>query len=537
MAIEMTRRNLVASSMALAGTLSVAGTLSATQAHAEEAASANAAQAEVDAENPYDTMQADIVIAGAGGCGLACAVRAAQLGLTTVVVEQEAFTGGTSLCTEGLFAVGTHLQEEAGYDLTVKDCFDQSMNYNHWEGDGALAKEFFSTSKDNFDWLESLGVKFKYARENGKSLPTWHVYEEEEGSGLPGSLYLATMYQVAQDAGAQFVLETTAKQLVMEDGKVAGILCTNAQGTLRIDTPCVLLSTGGFANNHDMLRDIAGVDPDECIPAGVGTRNGEGIQMALDAGAILCSHPETIMCFGGQVDNSPSMSPLFAATGACPGFWFNNKGERFANEELSAINFSYSGNAIRNQKATYCLINDEMIDHMANEGIYNAVGEYIAKGEPVPSLPDDIADQLANNSENCCKGDTIEEIAEFVGCDADTLQQALDTYNGYCDEGVDEEFGKDPEWLIPVKGGSYYAFKLKLAFFTTVGGLKVSLQNEVLDADWNPIPGLYAGGSDAGGLYGASYDVSICTASQEGWAVHSGKRTAEAAARYLGKEA
>ena len=60
---------------------------------------------------------------------------------------------------------------------------------------------------------------------------------------------------------------------------------------------------------------------------------------------------------------------------------------------------------------------------------------------------------------------------------------------------------------------------------------------EVLDANDDPIPGLFAGGSDAGGLYGATYDVSVCTGSQQGWAVHCGKRAAEVAARYLGVQA
>ena len=514
--------------------------LASESAKADKAASSpaegKAKASSLASEKPAATYSADIVIAGSGGCGASAAARAAQLGLTTIVVERNDVPGGASMCTEGLFAVGTHLQEEAGIDLTVEECFSKSMDYNHWEADGGLAMEFFSSSKDNFDWLESLGVKFKYACPNGQSLATWHVYEEDD-SGLPGAMYLNTVIKAGQDAGAQYILSTTACELVMEDGKVAGLLCEGPDGVVRIDAPCVLLATGGYANNAEMIAKYVNIDPERCVPAGLGQRNGEGVQMGLSAGGQMCAYPGCTMFYGGQVDGAAFGTPLFAAFTASPILWINGHGKRFTSEEWAATNFSYAGNSIKGQDVVWSVINDAVVDHFVNEGVYNAMGEYFKEGETLPTLPDDIAAQVADNPDNYVEADTVEELAEKIGCDPQVLADTLASYNDCCAAGDDTEFGKPSQWLIPVDGGKYYATKLKLGLFTTCGGLKVDADAEVLDANGDPIPGLFAGGSDAGGLYGATYDVSVCTGSQQGWAVHCGKRAAEVAARYLGVQA
>ena len=111
--------------------------------------------------------------------------------------------------------------------------------------------------------------------------------------------------------------------------------------------------------------------------------------------------------------------------------------------------------------------------------------------------------------------------------DADKLKASIEKYNGYCANGVDEEFGKDTQYLFALEGGPYYAFELYAGIFTTVGGMKITPDAQVLDAEAKPIPHLYAIGCDAGGIYGDSYDVSICEGSCQGFAVFSGKAAAE----------
>ena len=122
---------------------------------------------------------------------------------------------------------------------------------------------------------------------------------------------------------------------------------------------------------------------------------------------------------------------------------------------------------------------------------------------------------------------TVDELAAELSLDPDALKAAIEKYNGYCEKGVDEEFAKGAEYLFALESGPYYAFELKTGIFASVGGLKITTDAQVLDEHKNPVPHLYAVGNDAGGLYGDSYDVSICEGSCQGFAVFSGKAAAE----------
>jgi fumarate reductase flavoprotein subunit len=131
------------------------------------------------------------------------------------------------------------------------------------------------------------------------------------------------------------------------------------------------------------------------------------------------------------------------------------------------------------------------------------------------------------------KADTLAEAAQMAGLNAQALQETVNIYNGYCSSGVDEEFDKAAEYLIPVGDGPYYLVEVADGYYTTVGGIRISPNMEVLGSEFEPIPGLYAGGSDAGGLYGDSYDVSCSPGSQASWAVNSGRLAALNASAYL----
>jgi fumarate reductase flavoprotein subunit len=144
--------------------------------------------------------------------------------------------------------------------------------------------------------------------------------------------------------------------------------------------------------------------------------------------------------------------------------------------------------------------------------------------------------EYANSPEHpdVFQADTIEELAELMGLDAQTVRESIDTYNGYCDGGLDLDFGKS-DWLWKVEAAPFYAAKLKSAVYTTCGGLKIDSEAEVLDTDGNPIGGLYACGGDAGGLYGDSYDVIICAGSQAGQTINFGRIADDQAKAYIDK--
>ena len=108
-------------------------------------------------------MTADVIVVGAGGAGLSAAIKAASLGLDVILLEKNGFPGGTTLMAEGMFAVDSHYQSEAGIEIDKVELFRRVQEYNHWLSDSKILQRFFDESAASIEWLEELGVKFQWA--------------------------------------------------------------------------------------------------------------------------------------------------------------------------------------------------------------------------------------------------------------------------------------------------------------------------------------------------------------------------------------
>ena len=182
------------------------------------------------------------------------------------------------------------------------------------------------------------------------------------------------------------------------------------------------------------------------------------------------------------------------------------------------------------QDRVISIVTQKQMDNMYEHGGTFGCGEYLHAGEPLTQLWNQFnAKKADKKSGPYIHGplETLEYLAAELKLDAAKLKASIEKYNGYCAKGVDEEFGKDAKYLFPLESGPYYAFELLTGIFATVGGMKVTHDAQVLNAEAKTIPHLYAVGCDAGGIYGDSYDVSICEGSCQGFAVFSGKAAAE----------
>ena len=531
MELEMNRRSFVAAGLAAAGTLT-AGT-----ALAQGAADAQQGDSE---ETGYDiarTVDADVVVVGAGGAGCAAATRAAQLGLSTVLLEQHAQTGGTTLFTEGLFAVNSHWQEELGTNPDVDDLFTRAMDYHHWLCEGHLFREYINQSGADIAWMESNGVMFKGTSTMcGNTYNTWHLYETRDGE-VSGAVYVEQWAAAVEAAGAQIELNTEAVELVSEDGRVCGVIAKQGDEYVQLNAKAgVVLASGGYADNDDMIVELAGVKPGRIQPMGAGGRMGFGIKAAQKLGAALAKAPGTLVYYGGCMPGVTYGSHLYCATSFQPLFWVNQDAQRFVNEYYAERNFSFSGSAQSMQDRVFSILTQAQLDDMVENGGIFGCGEYIKAGEPLTDFWSQYQDQVDAGNEAIQTADTLEELAEKIGVDADALVAEVEKYNGYCAAGKDDEFAKDPQYLRALESGPYYSFELNVGIFTTVGGLKIDEDSEVLTSEGQAIPGLYATGCDTGGLYGDAYDVSICEGSCQGYAVYTGRRAAEAIAAAQGLE-
>ena len=537
-ACRMSRRTFVAGAAATAALAGVAG---AQVAKADEAATDTTSAdpwAIEEIGEPTETIDCEVCVLGAGGTGLAAAIEATQLGLNVVVLEKQGVVGGSFIGTEGLFAVGSHWQEEAGETFTADEVILECMDYHHWIPDPQLYEEFFTRTAETVDWLESLGVVFDHVQSLGDSHNCWHVYEGDGAEGT-GVTFMKSFGAAAEELGIDIELDCPGKKLIMQDGKVAGVLAVRKDGTVvQVNCPVVIVGTGGYSNNGDIIRDLNGSDPSRITASGMSGRDADGLKLMRDAGAVLAAQPGTMMFYGPILPGTSYGSQIQAATSMQPQLWVNQDAQRFVNENMFLQNFAYAGNAVYNQKRAFNICNQALLDRYAAEGPDVGVGVYVNIGDPMTELPDQLADAMESedSAPYIFKADTIEDLATAAGLDPEALRATVDTYTQYCASGVDERFAKPAEYLNALEEGPFYAFEVFNGYFTTVGGIKVNPKTEVLGESDAVIPGLYAGGSDAGGLYGDTYDVGIAAGSQASWAINSGRLAAKNAARYLGYE-
>lgn len=484
-------------------------------------------------DEPTETMDVDLCIVGAGGCGVAAALQAKQIGVENLlVIEKQDVTGGSFIGTEGMFAVGSHWQKEAGETATSAEIIQECMTYHHWQPEYDLYRTFFDKTADTIDWLEENGVEFDHVQALGNSHTCWHIYK---GSNHPGVEFMASLTKAATDAGVTFETGLSGKKLLLGDnGEVKGLLAQRKDGTVvEIDAPAVIVATGGYANNTELTSTLTGKPADFFNPAGTEGRDGDGIKMARDAGAALTRFPGTLQVTG-PVCRGSKWGDDIAAICLQPTLWINQKGERYIGENMSIKNFTFAGTAMLNQDRVFVIESQAQIDRFTSgDGLYVNVGVYALAGQTLPDLPDEIEELVEKGT--VYVADTVAELAEKIGVDPAALGATVEKYNGYCDTGVDEDFFKDAEMLcaIPESDGPYYAFDCQDNYPTTCGGIRITPTTEALDGSGNVIAGLYVGGVDAGGFYGDAYDVGIAAGSTAAWAINSGRMAAEQVARYL----
>jgi fumarate reductase flavoprotein subunit len=130
---------------------------------------------------------------------------------------------------------------------------------------------------------------------------------------------------------------------------------------------------------------------------------------------------------------------------------------------------------------------------------------------------------------------SIRELAVLMSVDPpESLAATIEEYNSFCAAGHDDLFAKPARLLRPLTGPRYYAVKARTVCLGTKGGIRVNERLEVQDKKRLPIPGLYAGGLDAAGMYGDSYPIRVSSGLSSAFAINSGRIAGRSALRYLG---
>lgn len=467
------------------------------------------------------TYNADVVVVGAGAGGTVAAVSAVEGGLKTIMIEKNAFPGGAGLFMEGSFGVQTPYTKAKGMKWTATDAFNAMAEYHHWRINAPLVKAFVELSGDTIQWVEDHGVKWKELKTawRNKAEETWHIYP------YAGSLP-KTMVELFKKEGGTLLLNTPGEKLITKDGKVTGVIAkdTKTGEKVTINAKNVILATGGYSFNTKMVKDLTGID---MTPVGTPGRTGDGINMAFEVGAVGDN-------MGGMMMNGAFMPAEGEAI--CNGankevralfrqglLYVDATGNRFFNEELT-IDWPTASNAIvRSGEWTYIVFDEKTKQEISTKGkgYPNPCGNFIQRGQHATQL-----DALLKANEakgNVFIGNTIEEVAKKAGMDPATLKASCDAITKYARQGKDEQFGKAPYYLREVATGPFYVVRGKINVLTSLNGVKVNAGLQVLDKNDHVIPGLYAIGHDAGGVYGDSYDLKVGEGTASAFAINSGR--------------
>ena len=468
------------------------------------------------------TVDADVVVVGAGGAGMTAAITAAAEGKSVVILESQSMVGGNSVrATGGMNAGKTVYQDEnefgesAGVEKTLKTAAEKYADNEtitalaktvseQWAAyqanptgyfdsvelmeldtmiggkginDPELVETLCANSADAIDWLDEHGITLHNVSSfGGASVKRIHRPVNAEGKTVSvGSYMIPLLQENCEKAGVKMMLDTTATEILTDaNGAAVGVKATGASGeTVTVNAKAVVLTTGGFGANLDMVvkykPELKGFMTTNA--AGI---QGQGIEMAEAIGAATVDMDQIQIHPTVEANTAALITEGLRGDGAV---LINAEGKRFIDEVgtrdvVSAAEIAQTGSY------SWLVVDQAMVDASS------VIQGYIKKGYTVT-------------------GETYEELGKAMGVDEAAFAETMKTWNGYVEAKNDPDFGRT-SFANPLDTAPYYAIKVTAGVHHTMGGLTINTNTEVLKEDGTVIPGLFAAGEVTGGVHGAN---------------------------------
>ncbi|GGC13673.1 FAD-binding protein [Novosphingobium endophyticum] len=513
----------------------------------------------------------DLIVLGSGAAGLTAALTAAEYGARVLVVEKGEKLGGTSAWSGGQIWIPCNPHQKA---YGKEDSKEKALTYLASMSNGLIEPEMAGAYIDGgiemVTFLEErTPVQFMVvphfpdyhpeqpgaASRGGRTLECavypygelgewrdkvevspyyWpHVYftvgETSLAQAVPdpldpaearrradnderglGHALVGRLLRGCLDRGVAFELGTGGRELLTEDGVVTGVELADGR---RIDARNVVLATGGFEYNE--VFKAAFLRGPLTSPVSIKTNTGDGLRMAMKAGAMLGAMREAWWMPVVEAPLNPMGRMLFTGERTLPGtIMVNRTGKRFTNE---AANYNAFGAAFHEQDQNSCSWKNLPAWCVFNQAFHDKWGfldtQLIGVGDEGHER--EPADWIE-------RGATLAELAGKLGIPADALEATVERWNRMVESGKDEDFGRgesyyDVYWGDPdhkgrkeatlgkLEGGPYYAAEVKSGALGTKGGPRTDTLGRVVDVDMKPIEGLYAAGNAMGSMMGMTY--------------------------------
>ena len=451
---------------------------------------------EATVEIPFE--QPDVIVIGAGMSGLSAAVRASQLGANVLVFEQMARIGGSAAVAGGsIVGAETIIEKEAGIEDSIDLLY---ADFPRLGGEGnfnpEVARKFAERAGTAVDWLDTfVGVNF------GERMPTYGSYEPlnvnrvhfavpENGdvsasSGKGGTGFVSALKAKLDEyiaAGtACLLMETKVTDIVIEDGVITGVVANINGVETVVKAPSTIIATGGYGHNEAWLKEFNFTNVATSTPA---SASGSGYDFARKAGAVFTGM-DFCTAYGGAIPVTGFTKSLAANLYTNPGpIWVGLNGERFADETNADSKLRSDAWTAAEENKVFIVytdkaINPEMPMITGAADANAALAELIEAGEFV------------------FKADTVEELAQKAGINAEALVKTIETYNADCAAGKDSLFGREAN-LVAMEEGPYYAIMTIPYVLITSGGPQINADAQMVNAAGEVIPGAYLAGEIVG---------------------------------------
>lgn len=509
-----------------AGTASLAGCTPSAPSQPQKAAGSASQEATdtpsfMNAPEPVEqskiaeTVDVDVLVIGAGISGSATASRCAEKGLKVALVEKLETPRAIGL---DYGVINPSIIAETGLDPVdpyeiARDHMEKSCNMCR----GDKVYRFVSKSGEAADWwfekAESYGFEPQVMAmksnsdhyKNNYIVELWHKgvnLAEEENCYAPMEEMLHHVSEEVQTSGGIYSNNTEALYLLQDaNGAVTGAVCKKDNSYVQYNaSKGVVLAAGDYAMDEEMLRHYTTWDYDSfdsSFFANESTGTGDGHKMGLWAGAHMQETPNPLMIFMGYAYGYLRV---------------NKNGERYVNEDSGYVGGG-TAQMLQPEAASWAIWDDkwrEEIPDSLNYGGGMSWDQDFRRINDEWTAEREEAGAFSWETEGgvLMKANTIDELADTIGFTGEAKTTFLATvkrYNQLAKEG-DCDFGKRPELMTAIEQGPFYALKMTLGLAVSVGGLVTNADSECLNANGKAIPGLFAVGNNAGGLFGVDYN-------------------------------
>ncbi len=413
-------------------------------------------------------VRCDAVVVGAGGAGMRAAIALKEAGKKVLLLEKLSFAGGaTNFAATYFVVVNTREQQKAGKGMTLDDYIAMQKKINP-DLDTKRLREVRAASQETLDWLNAMGTNIT------RPISTYQV-GTADGRSL-GVTIVGAMIKKMEEVGVELRCDSKVTKLLVEKGRVAGVVVQDEDGSYNVFADNVILATGGYAAGQSVVEKYA--------PEWKGVPTTSSVGATGDAVALV-EPVDGSLKFMDRVRMNPSVysangkNMSLSAARAEGGIMINVEGRRFCNDYYP--DYTQLSRWMQQQKGgiAYIVIDDKAMKASKRLQGFKKQGVFV-------------------------EAKTMAELAEKIGVPAENLEKTIETYRASVRAGVDKEFGRKFNMRIDFTQPPFYAVRTRPGIQVTLGGIEVDDNARVLNSKGKPIQGLFAIGEVAhDGLFGS----------------------------------